>query len=566
MTPSPLDEAAYRSGSAIMDRERTRLGRLRFSPGLPQRAAFLALLFGLELIAVTTWLDTSTLSRVGAIGLMGDLGASVLRFVVTFAMIFVTLGYIKAKSAIQQISKRELQQYPVSGTLLAGHFGVMGLFAILSARLFGNNFYGLRADTVAALWLGLGILAIALAVLAVFPLNLCFHLVSNTGHVWFTAVAAGILACLAGSFANALWRPAVAITFYLVKALLSIFVSHVIAYPATATIGTSSFLVTISPQCSGFEGAGLMLVFSLVWLWLFRRDCRFPQALLLIPAGVTTLWLFNAVRIAALILIGNAGAPNVALGGFHSQAGWIAFNVVALSLVLVTPHVPWVSRRAPRPQFADASAANPTAAYLVPFLMILAAAMISRATAANFEWLYPLRFFAAGFALLFFRRKYADLNWRFGWLAPVIGGVVFVIWLLMDRMPGPHADNGIASGLAGISISGRTIWLVFRTLAAVVTVPIAEELAFRGFLIRRLMSSDFESLDTRRFTALAVLISSVLFGLLHGNQWLAGIGAGLLYAMVFLRRGRIGDAVIAHATTNALIATAVLTRGQWYLW
>ena len=103
-------------------------------------------------------------------------------------------------------------------------------------------------------------------------------------------------------------------------------------------------------------------------------------------------------------------------------------------------------------------------------------------------------------------------------------------------------------------------------LAAVVTVPIAEELAFRGFLIRRLMAADFVALDIRSFSYLAVLISSVAFGLLHGDRWIAGTVAGLLYAVVFLRRGSIGDAVVAHATTNALIAAMVLIGGKWYLW
>ncbi len=31
-------------------------------------------------------------------------------------------------------------------------------------------------------------------------------------------------------------------------------------------------------------------------------------------------------------------------------------------------------------------------------------------------------------------------------------------------------------------------------------------------------------------------------------------------------RGRIGDAVFAHALTNALIAVAVIGGGQWQLW
>ena len=97
-------------------------------------------------------------------------------------------------------------------------------------------------------------------------------------------------------------------------------------------------------------------------------------------------------------------------------------------------------------------------------------------------------------------------------------------------------------------------------------MPIVEELAFRGFLIRRLMANDFESLDPRQFTWFAVLVSSLVFGLLHGDRWIAGSIAGLIYAGVMLRRGSIGDAVAAHATTNALIAFAVLVGGKWNLW
>ena len=72
-----------------------------------------------------------------------------------------------------------------------------------------------------------------------------------------------------------------------------------------------------------------MIAFGIVWLLLFRKESRFPQALVLIPAGVVLIYLLNAARIAALILIGDAGAERIALGGFHSQAGWIAFNLVA---------------------------------------------------------------------------------------------------------------------------------------------------------------------------------------------------------------------------------------------
>jgi CAAX prenyl protease-like protein len=84
--------------------------------------------------------------------------------------------------------------------------------------------------------------------------------------------------------------------------------------------------------------------------------------------------------------------------------------------------------------------------------------------------------------------------------------------------------------------------------------------------MRRIASSDFESVGWRSFAWLPFLISSAAFGLLHGERWLAGTIAGMLYALVMLRRGRIGEAVAAHAITNALLAAWVLSTGTWQLW
>ena len=55
-------------------------------------------------------------------------------------------------------------------------------------------------------------------------------------------------------------------------------------------------------------------------------------------------------------------------------------------------------------------------------------------------------------------------------------------------------------------------------------------------------------------------------GALHGSRWPVGMVAGSLYALALLRRGRIGDAIAAHATTNALIAVDVLAFHHWNLW
>jgi CAAX prenyl protease-like protein len=120
--------------------------------------------------------------------------------------------------------------------------------------------------------------------------------------------------------------------------------------------------------------------------------------------------------------------------------------------------------------------------------------------------------------------------------------------------------------LAEASVGARLCWLATRIAGAVVTVPIAEELAFRGFGLRRLMDEDFEAVPWRAWNWLALGGSSVFFGLMHGGLWLAGIAAGLIYGGMMLRRGHLGDAIGAHATTNALLAAYVLATNRWDLW
>jgi len=417
-----------------------------------------------------------------------------------------------------------------------------------------------------AAFLGIASLAVILAIFAFFPPAFCSRYIRGMGSASCYAAAGATAAVELVRLREWLWEPVTRSTFAMVEWLLRLVVPDVAAVPQTSTIGTQRFQVSIEAGCSGIEGLGLMLVFLILWLWFFRKEFRFPRALLLVPAGLLAVWLLNAVRIAALILIGHAGAPDVALHGFHSQAGWIAYSFLTLGLALSAQRWSWVAVRNTGWPLEDNPVENLTAAYLMPFLMILAAAMISRAVSGGFEWLYPLRFFAAAAALWFFRSKYTSLDWHFGWLAPIAGAAVFVMWLGLESLSGAHTDKGIAAGLASWPPFARVTWLTLRVLAAVVTVPIAEELAFRGYLIRRLISSRFESVDPKTWTYVSVMASSIVFGLSHGDRWLAGIVAGILYSAVFLFRGRIGDAVVAHATTNALLAIWVLVRGAWYMW
>ncbi|NDF40252.1 MAG: CAAX prenyl protease-related protein [Proteobacteria bacterium] len=97
-------------------------------------------------------------------------------------------------------------------------------------------------------------------------------------------------------------------------------------------------------------------------------------------------------------------------------------------------------------------------------------------------------------------------------------------------------------------------------------VPIAEELFFRGFVIRRCIGPDVDAVPVGEFTWLSFLLSSVAFGVLHGDAWVAGTVAGMLFALALYTRRRLDDAIVAHATTNALLSGYVVATGSWAQW
>ena len=533
-----------------------------------RRILLLALIFTSELIALSIWLDGDSLvPSTVLIGIMHDWGAWVLRCVVGFAAIFVTLVYFRNKSALGRMAGQAVQSR-IKWSLLLAHCFAMAIFVGLSSLLY-TPVATRRADIVAMTWLVSGLSAIALAGLAFFPWAHWAQLLRSSNYMWVYALMAAISACVMGSMVRLLWQPTSYLsrfTFGLTKMLLRPFASAVIADLNTMTLGTPRFQVEIASHCSGLEGAGLILAFGVLWLLVFRRECRFPQSVILIPVGVGLMFVLNVARITTLILIGNAGASQIAENGFHSQAGWIAFSAVAVGLCLAVQRIRWFAKRPQNRELLDTATTNPTAMFLMPFLMILATGMISGAFAGRFEWLYPLRFFAAAGALWIFRRSYAGLNWKCGWLSIAIGAIVFVIWVGLDRFSNPAPDRGIPDELKASSTATSMIWITFRVLAAVVTVPLAEELAFRGFLMRRLISRNFESVSFRSWTWFALLASSITFGFLHSGYWLAGSIAGFLFGVSVIRGGRIGEAVVAHATANALLACYVLTYHQWQFW
>ena len=174
-------------------------------------------------------------------------------------------------------------------------------------------------------------------------------------------------------------------------------------------------------------------------------------------------------------------------------------------------------------------------------------------------------------ALLAYRKSYVELRRSVSLLAVATGALAIALWIALDpwypglsRLMGgtpsvPFDPRAIASGAA------RWTFIGFRVVGAVVVVPLMEELFWRGFLIRWLVKDDFRSVPVGTFTPFSFGVTVLLFGAEH-EQWLAGMICGALYNGLLYRTKNLTDCVVAHATSNALLAAWVLALGDWRLW
>jgi CAAX prenyl protease-like protein len=200
-------------------------------------------------------------------------------------------------------------------------------------------------------------------------------------------------------------------------------------------------------------------------------------------------------------------------------------------------------------------------------LVLIASSLVTALFASGaFDRFYGLRILTVGLTLYSQREHLPALRWPPSYHAPLIGLAAFALWLwLLPRGSEAEAD-ALRQQVEALGQPWSALWLSMRALGATLIVPVAEELAFRGYLLRRLIAQDFTEVDKRQLTPLAVIGSSLAFGALHPGALLAACLAGAAYALAQATRGRTGDAIVAHALTNGCIAVYVIAADAYWLW
>lgn len=526
------------------------------------------LLLGLELTFLTVRFDTQSFenSSYPLLNLLGYSGAF-LRFSIGIAGAFTIFSATRLKATFSVLTV-DTQHTSWFGWLLA-HVVFILIFYWLTTLLFEDIAKGKLVDVMLVnltilCWLIAGICALTLLLFSMTPSTCWLQFIRQQNKTLLFSILSGGLIWILGQFSELAWQPLGNLTFWLSFYTLKIFYPEVVFDVSEKLLGTHSFRALISPECSGYEGIGLIVVFLSIYIWVTRKELRFPQVYILFPLGIIAIWLLNVLRIVVLIAIGSSLSPEIAAGGFHSNAGWITFVTIGVGLVLLCQKLPLFNNRQIIPDTLSRTENTSATALLAPFVILLAALLMTSAMTVGFDWLYPLRVILAIVTLWLFRNHYRVYLKNITGISIAIGFVVFIIWIMLVPIS-TSANQKFATELYSVSPVFANSWLLFRLLGATITVPIIEELAFRGYLIAKLVNTHFESVKLGQFTWVSFLGSSLLFGLLHGD-WFAGTVAGLFYAFALYQRGELLDSVVAHMTTNLLLAIYVLSTGYWSLW
>lgn len=183
-------------------------------------------------------------------------------------------------------------------------------------------------------------------------------------------------------------------------------------------------------------------------------------------------------------------------------------------------------------------------------------------------WIYPLQTFLCAALLIFFWREYEFHPLRRPLLAVSVALFVFVLWIAPQqffhfpaRLVGFNPDALAASPLS--------YWttLIVRFLRLVVVVPLVEEIFWRGFLMRYLISERFEAVPFGTFRWLSFAVVTLAFGLSHSMaDWPAALVTGALYNVVACRTKSLSACVLAHALTNLALGCWIVATRQWGFW
>jgi hypothetical protein len=229
-------------------------------------------------------------------------------------------------------------------------------------------------------------------------------------------------------------------------------------------------------------------------------------------------------------------------------------------------------------------AERPELPYILPlfgFLLVMLPGGLGHAAGIDWEgiWkqyqpgLYAAKTLIAALLLWYFWPCYTRIRWNKLWLGALVGVLGTLAWigteLLCQRIgiSKPPDASEIYNPDAMIGGGWReSVFLCVRIAGPSLVVPLMEELFFRDWLMRVIISPrNFLEVPVGAFTWPSLLIMSVIFGINHGisRMFLAGVVYGLMMGVLLIRTKSLGACIVAHGVTNFTLYLYVIYSGDW---
>jgi hypothetical protein len=216
----------------------------------------------------------------------------------------------------------------------------------------------------------------------------------------------------------------------------------------------------------------------------------------------------------------------------------------------------------------------PSFGYVAPFVLLLVLVYGSAHTGWNALWQSPAIALALALAVWLCWRR--GIEWKLTDASggALLGVAVFLLWIAPETFfPAYRNSTLFHNGIIGHVQSSlppdatHSPWVLFwRSLRAVLLVPVIEELFWRAWLMRWLITTDFERVPLGRYAPAAFWLVAVLFAFEHGPYWDVGLAAGVTYNWWMVRTKSLADCIWTHAVTNACLSVYVIATGAWAYW
>ncbi|MBC8413083.1 MAG: CAAX prenyl protease-related protein [Nitrospira sp.] len=217
--------------------------------------------------------------------------------------------------------------------------------------------------------------------------------------------------------------------------------------------------------------------------------------------------------------------------------------------------------------------------FVAPFILYLLLTQIPGEFPELYPGLYAASVVITGTAAIILLRGTGIIKIHRNVLPGIIVGLAgIVIWILISRL---NLEAQISAYLPEFlksetrpafnpfesikSSAGQAGFIAVRLLGLAVLVPVAEELFWRGYLMRWIISDDWESQKIGVYTPKSFLLITGLFTLAHPEWFAAAVWCTMINLLLYWKRD-LWNCIVAHGVSNLTLGIYVLATSSWELW